>query len=304
MMRSSGGCCTVKYRIIAGRASATVMAAAALLLVPPAARSAEQPPSLIVIGKTVNYRQSDARIPALLNYHYFAEVFQASKGEGGSADLVGPHGDVISFHAEGRILNAGGDHEYRSLEDLNAHVPNGRYTIHYSQPGGVPIVATVGVNATAAAMADPVRLTLLQDGHEAKPSAIDPTRALVIQWSPFVKGRADPRGISDDLIFVHVGDCRGRVIARTPAPFSGGAALTFRSISYTVRENTLAPGSVYQVSVEQAPVVTSRNAGVPTLATYPATTFLDFETTGAGGASCPSPPYRMDHGQSDRRRAP
>lgn len=280
------------------------MAAAALLLAPPAARSAQQPPSLIVIGKTVNYRQSEEGKLALLNYHYFAEVFQAPQAAGGSADLLGPQGGVTSFHAEGSILNAGGDHEYRSLEDLNAHVPNGRYTIRYSQPGHAPLVAAVRVNATAAAMADPVRLSLLQDGREAEPSAIDPERALVIQWSPFVKGRADPRGISDDLIFVHVGDCRGRIIARTPAPFSGEAALTFRSASYTVPKNTLEHGSVYQISVEQAPVVTSRNAGVPTLATYPATTFLDFKTTGAGGAACPSPPYRMDHGQSDRLRAP
>ena len=295
----------MKYRHIVSKGTfAAVMAAAASLLFPPAGHSAEQPPNLIVIGKTVNYRQSEDGGLTLLNYHFFAEVFQPPNLKGGGAGLVGPHGDTISFHTDGSILNAGSDHEYRSLDDLNAHMPNGAYTVHYTQPGAPLLTATVQLHATEAVMAAPVRLRLLQDGREAAPSAIDPARTLVIQWSPFAKGHADPRGISDDLIFVHVGDCRGRVIARTPAPFSGEAALTFRSKSYAVPENTLEHGSVYQISVEQAPLATSRNAGVPTLATYPAITFLDIKTTGAGGASCPNPPYRMDHGQSDRQRAP
>jgi hypothetical protein len=294
----------MKYLLIAcNRAAVTAVATVALLL-PPAGYSAEGPPNLIVVGKSVNYRQSAEGKLDLLNYHYFAEVFQPAQIPGAAAELVNPHGDSVSFRVDGSILAAGGDHEYRSLGELNAQVPNGSYVVHYTQPGAPPLTATVKMNASATAMAPPARLRLLQDGHEAVPSAIDPTRALVIQWSPFAKGHADPHGISDDLIFVHVGDCRGRLIARTPAPFSGKVALTYRSESYTVAENTLDRGSTYQISVEQAPLVTSRNSGVPTLATYPATTYLDFKTTGEGGAACPSPPYQMDHGQSDRRRAP
>lgn len=279
--------------------------AAGALLLPMIGRTAEpEPAHLIVVGKTVNYRQSADGKLTLLNYHFFAEIFQASQVMGAQAELIGPRAERIPFHSEGSILGAGGDREFRSLDDLNAQVPNGGYVVRYTQPGAPALAATVNMNATASAMATAVRIRLLQGGHETVPSAIDPTRALVIQWSPFREGRADPHGISDDLIFVHVGDCRGKMLARTPAPFSGGAALTYRSTSYTVPENTLDGGTVYQISVEQAPLATSRNDGVPTLATYPATTFLDFKTTGDGGASCPSPPNQMDHGQSDRQRAP
>jgi hypothetical protein len=278
--------------------------AAGFLWLPLAGHAAPAvPPSLIVVGKTVNYRQSADAKPAPLNYHYFAEVFQASKDTGGSAELVDPRGAATPFRADGSVLAAGGDHEYHSLRELNAKVPNGPYQVRYAQPGS-SLIATVKMNATASAMADPVHITLLQDGHDVSPLAVDPTRALVIRWSAFAKGRADPNGISDDLIFVHVGDCHGRILARTPAPFSGAAALTYRSESYTVPVTLLKEGSVYQISVEHAPVITSRTEGVPTFATYPATTFLDFKTTGKGDSSCPGMPYQMDHGQSDRKRAP
>lgn len=292
------------YPTVRSETAVAVMATAVLLLSPAGHAAAPAPPSLIVVGKTVNYRQSAEATLTLLNYHFFAEVFQASKEAGGSADLTNPQGIAVPFRADGSVLSAGSDREFRSLGELNAQVPNGNYTVRYTQPGAPSITATVKMMSTVAAMADAFRIRLLQDGHEALPSAIDPTRPLEIRWSPFGKGREDPKGISDDLIFVHVGDCHGRVIVRTPAPFSGEAALTYRSASYTVPAHMLDRGSVYQISVEQAPVVTSRTEGVPTLATYPATTYLDFKTTGEGGASCPSPPYKMDHGQSDRKRAP
>jgi len=51
-------------------------------------------------------------------------------------------------------------------------------------------------------------------------------------------------------------------------------------------------------------VQTRRLAGVPVLATYPATTYLDFHTEGTGSNTCPDKPYRMDNGQSDRQRSP
>jgi hypothetical protein len=286
-------------------AIAAVITATALLS-PTAGHAAEPaPPNLIVVGKTVNYRQSADGHLRLLNYHFFAEVFQSSSDADGSAELIDPRGAVIAFHSDGSsVLGAGGDHEFRSLAELNAKLPNGGYTVRYARPGAPPVVAPVRINATPSAMADPVRIRLRQEGREVAASAIDPTRALVIQWSPFAKGRPDQKGISDDLIFVHVGDCRGRELARTPAPFSGEAPLTYRSASYTLPADKLLPGSVYQISVEQAPVVTSRTEGVPTFATLPATTYLDIKTTGGSAVACPDPPYQMDHGQSDRKRAP
>jgi hypothetical protein len=284
------------------RIRVAILATAALLQTAHSAESA--PPNLIVVGKTVNYRQSAEGRLTLLNYHFFAEVFQPSGEMGAGAELVDPRGTTIAFRADGNILAAGGDREFRSLAELNANIPNGDYKLRYSRPGAPVLIASVRMNATATAMAGAVRIRLAQGGQAVAASEVDSARALVIQWSPFAKGRADPNGISDDLIFVHVGDCHGRILARTPAPFSGKTPLTYRSASYTVPAGMLGPGSVYQISVEQAPVVTSRTEGVPTFATYPATTYLDVRTAGESAVPCPDPPYQMDHGQSDRERAP
>jgi hypothetical protein len=254
---------------ISAAVSAIATFAIAAWVSPPVHSAETAPPNLIVVGKTVNYRQSaDGRL-TLLNYHFFAEVFQPSSEAGGSAELISPRGPAIRFRADGSVLGAGGDLEFRSLAELNGRMPNGRYTVRYDRPGAPQLVASVKMNATAGAMADAVRIRLLQEGREVAASAVDPAHALVIRWSPFTKGRPDPNGISDDLIFVHVGDCRGRIRARTPAPFSGNAPLFYRSASYTVSAGTLGPGSIYQISVEQAPVATSRTEGVPTFATSP-----------------------------------
>ncbi len=257
-------------------------------------------PRLAVIGKTVNYRQATDGSLVRLNYHFFAEIFLAPGSNAGTGRLIDPHGRVIPFISLGDLLSISGGGDFSSLADLNAHVPDGAYRVQFEAPQMRPINGTVLLHATEGALADPVHLTLLQDGKSISPAAVDLTKELTVVWNPFRKGRSDPNGIIDDLIFVHVADCHGKVIARTPSPFAESPALTYRAPSYVVAANTLEAGAIYQISVEQAPVVTRRLGGVPALATYPATTYLDFRTTGTGSSTCPDPPYRMDNGQTDR----
>src|SRR5579872_603838 len=259
-------------------------------------------PRLIVVGKTVNYRQSAAGDLAKLNYHFFAEIFLEHGGTG-SGRLTDPHGRVRRFDALTDLLSISGKTDFASLEELNAQAPDGAYRIQFEGPQAPSIEGTLKVRATPSALADPVHLQLLQNGVPVGADGVDVSRELTVVWSPFRKGRADPNKISDDLIFVHLGDCQGKIIARTPAPFSDSPALTFRTASYSIPANTLQPGATYQLSVEHAPVLTRRMGGVPALVTYPATTFLDLRTAGSRGA-CPEVPYRMDNGQSDRHSAP
>jgi hypothetical protein len=263
-------------------------------------RAEGQEPRLAVIGKTVNYRQAADGSLARLNYHFFAEIFLAPGSEAGTGRLIDPRGRVIAFKALGSILSISGGGNFSSLADLNAHVPDGTYHLQFDAPQTPPISGAIVLHATEGALADPVHLTLFQDGKPVSPAAVNIAKELTVAWAPFRKGRADPNGIIDDLIFVHVGDCHGKVIARTPAPFAESPALTYRAPSYIVAANTLEAGETYQISVEHAPVVTRKLGGMPALATYPATTFLDLRTTGASSNTCPDPPYRMDNGQTDR----
>ena len=64
------------------------------------------------------------------------------------------------------------------------------------------------------------------------------------------------------------------------------------------------PGGFYQVSVEHAVMDTNYVGNVPTIATYAATSFLDFNTSGekTGRLNCKNSPLQMDKGQTDRNK--
>lgn len=265
-------------------------------------------PVRFLVGKTVNYRQAADGGLSLLNYHFFAELTPPPGQEGGTASLVDPDGRVIAYQRSGSKLSIPGTRDLVTLAELNAYAPNGTYTVQFNGPAAPTVKGTIQLAATEDVFADPVRITLLQDGQPVSPNAVKSGKALTVSWSPFRKGRSDPNGLVDDLIFAKVGDCHGRIIARSSG--SGKPALTYRSASYTIAANTLEAGATYQVDVEHAPLHTRRSTDVPagvsaiTMATYPATTYLDFRTEGAGSNTCPTIPYRMDNGQSDRPRAP
>lgn len=267
----------------------------------PAAPAAGAHPSpLIVIGKTANYRQGAGGQISRLNYHFFAEIFRGEDTAAGKGTLTDPHGKLTPFKGSGSVLGIPATVDYTSLAAMNADVPDGNYIVQYSESGRKPLRAALGVHGDAQAFAPAPRITLMQAGKAVAGDAIDPARDLVIQWSRFSTGRADPNGISDDLIFVHVGDCHGKLIAHTPSPLSGQPPLTYRENSYGVPASTLQAGQTYQVSVEHAPLTSSRIGPAAALVTYPSTTFLDFRTLGAGNNTCPDMPIRMDNGQSDR----
>ena len=261
-------------------------------------------PGDVVLGKTVNYRQAADGGLTRLNYHFFAEVSLPPGLQGGTGRLIDPHGRVISFQSRGGGLSIPGERDFTTLADLNAYAPDGAYRVEIDAPPARAVKGMIPLHATEEALADPVHITLLQNGQSVSSGAVEAAKPLTVAWSSFRKGRSDPNGIVDDLIFVHVGDCRGQIIARTAGAFAERPPLTYRAPSYTIAANTLEAGTTYQISVEHAPVQTRRLAGVPALATYPATTYLDFHTEGAGSNTCPDKPYRMDNGQSDRQSAP
>ncbi len=262
-------------------------------------------PRVAVLGKTVNYRQAADGSLTRLNYHFFAEIFLPPELHGASGRLTDPHGRTQDFQAMEGLLGINGSTDFTSLAALDKQIPDGTYRIHFEAPQARTVDGKIVVRATPKALADPVHLTLMQEGKAVAADAVDPAKDLAIVWSPFRKGHADPNGILDDLIFVHVGDCNGHAIARSPAPFAADPVLTYRTESYSIPANTLHAGMTYQVSVEHAPLVTSKLGDVPALATYPSTTFLDFHSGGAGSdQQCPAVPYRMDNGQSDRKPAP
>lgn len=265
---------------------------------PPQLIVLDKPVERAVVAKAVSYRQTPSGQLELLGYDFFAE-FALSSAEsnvsGGVAQLISPNGEVLPFKS-GLAM---GDrmHGLKTLDELNARMPNGRYTVRYTRPGLAPFTATMQMDATPATMPKGFKVQLSQQGKPASPGAVNAALPLVIDVA------LTPERLVKSLIFVHVADCYGRRLART-APLPAEPDLAYRGNRYTVPANVLHSGGTYQIYAESGPYVLDRANGAPVFASYPVTTFLDFKTTGESSASCPATPYQMDPRQTDRPKAP
>jgi hypothetical protein len=258
----------------------------------------DKPVDRAVVAKAVSYRQTESGQLELLGYDFFAE-FALSSAEtavsGGVAQLIAPTGEILPFKsglAMGERL-----HGLKSLEQLNTRMPNGRYAIRYTRPGLVPFTAVTNVEATPATMPKGFKIRLHQQGRPVKADAVNAALPLVIEADLTVDQ------LAQSLIFVHVGDCYGRRLART-APLPAEPDLAYRGSRYGVPAKVLQAGATYQVFVESGSYSLNRADGVPVFASYPLTTFLDFKTTGESRVVCPAKPYQMDLRQTDRAKAP
>merc|ERR1712079_345009 len=95
----------------------------------------------------------------------------------------------------------------------------------------------------------PISVTLWQDDRQIPADAIDAHSDLLVRWSHFDSGGADPNGICDDLVYFEVKHANGTVILRTAGPngaCSGETCqpmLTFRNESYFLPGGLLPPSA-------------------------------------------------------------
>ena len=268
--------------------------------------SDQQDITFIVAGKTSNYRQHPAGNTTALNYHFFAEIFLQENGVVEPASLNTPldGGVAVPFNDGGYALELHGG-RYASEAELEASYPDGNYIFHYAAPSIGSVSQAVPLENPkidgSGLPAAPV-IYLSQNGETVTAQAIDPELDLQVTWSEFVSGSADPLGITDDLLFVIMGDCEGVRRAHSGRPFEGTGYLTYADTSFTIETQRLKPENAYQLSVEHAVLDTSREHDVIAYATFATSTFLDIKTTGtaAPGEACPQIRKAFDAGQTDR----
>ena len=259
----------------------------------------------LVVGKTVNYRQDrNSTDQDMINYHFFAEIFVKDGGHVTNGTLSNAAIGTMKFADHPSTLETHGG-RYNNEQDLDALYPNGEYLFEYKEKNGkmlrIPVVLSNKDDGKTRIPASPI-ITLMQNGMKVASNAIDPDKDLNISWTPFNEGAADENGFVDDLVFAVVGNCKGEKISHSGVPFGGGAHLTYADSDVTISKDLFNPGEVYQVSVEHAVMDTNYVGNVPTIATYAATSFLDFNTSGEniGGLDCTPLPVQMDKGQTDR----
>lgn len=260
--------------------------------------------SFFVLVKSSNYSQDVSGELTLLNYHFFSEIFLQPDGGLRAATLTrhdNPDAPMVYEERENAYYVEGG--HFDTLEDVDAAYPNGTFAFDFGTPDGRErhaelLLAGPGGRTDIPA---PITISFEQDGSVVSPILIDPAKDLVVRWSEYSNGRADPRGIVDDMIFVVVADCHGERLFHTGLPFQGDY-VTFRTTEVTVHAGTLNSGQSYSAFVEFPHVVDSRIVdAVPGFTSYATATYVDIRTLGEqSDQSCPDVPPPMDTGQTDR----
>jgi hypothetical protein len=260
----------------------------------------------VLLGKTRNHRQSVTGELTFLNTAFFGEIFLNPGGSVSKGRVTGQGGAADGFIFGEQEVPFFASPRYPSIESLEADFPDGTYLFDFDTPHGnvreMPVTFTKrGQESRNPA---PITMTLHQKGHVADPTAIDPDDDLLVTWSDFEHGGADPNGIIDDLIFVIMGDCMGLKTVHSGAAF-GPSFLTYAAREFTIPKEQLRPGQPFQVEIEFSEMDTDRWNGLTSIITYAASTFLDIRTTGANEdeVDCPAQPLAMDGGQTDRKKA-
>lgn len=274
------------------------------LLLPLAGFSAQTDITFIVAGKTSNHRQHSNGAVAVLNYHFFAEIFLQANGKVTPSSLQTPLGKgvAVPFKDSGYALEMHGG-RYASEVELEANYPDGDYEFSYTSPSTGSVSQVVHMDNprhAGSGLPAPPRIMLSQQGKHVAPGNIDPDQDLLVTWSEFRDGGADPLGIMDDLLFVIMGDCDGVRRAHSGRPYENTPYLTYVDQSFIITAEQLLPENVYQLSVEHAVLDTSKEHEVVAFATFATTTFLDISTTGKAepGKACHAIRKKFDAGQA------
>ena len=264
--------------------------------------------SFFVIGKSWNFDQDSAGKLTLVDMGYFTEIFKTAGGEVSDAfmQLDAPGAEPIPFDEEGdggAVLYGMSGVRHQAIETLDAELPNGTYLFRFSTPAGDIEnfdISLTGADGQTDLPPGPV-INLEQAGALVPNDGIAPGVDVVVSWTPFLTGRADPNGIADDLIFVMMKDCRGERAFHsgrpldTPNPLEpdkpSDTLLTFANDQVVIPGSAWRPGVHYTLDVEHARLLdTDKRQGVVGMSTFAVTTHLPVRVTGdaAPGDECPA----------------
>ena len=211
----------------------------------------------------------------------------------------------LVFEGDDSVLEVHGG-RYISEDELNSAYPDGKYIFSYRLSDNTLLNESVIIKNGSGdtRIPDPVTIYLSQEGNQVIPSNVDPDLNLTVTWSAFKSGNIDPNGIVDDLMFVVTGNCHGEKIDHSGGPFGSGSYLTFSSTEYIIAASKLHAGETFQIFVEQAEMGSSIYRGIPEIATYATTSFLDIRTSGVKEKEREDlPDYHAGYGWWSNRQA-
>lgn len=184
---------------------------------------------------------------------------------------------------------------FETLAELDAAYPptdNFHWVVTGSSIQGVSNPVKIGGAEAKTDIPRPHAMRLFQDRNRVVDyEAIDPTRPLTIEWDPFPGGASGP--VIDDLIFLFVDDCHGRIVYFGGLPIDP-EYITYRSTSATIPAGALRPGEPFTIFLSQCRMVDQEPASDPiNVAVNSFGVELDVFTLGtASNGECPVPRKR------------
>ena len=261
---------------------ATLAAALAL----PSATAQTRDVNFAVVGKHIGFEQVGESDPERQYYSFFSEIFLADGTPLRDAVLVRPDGREVAFNdqrgamgpTQDQILLVRGGRRYDREAELDAEWPDGEYVFRYRPPGAQePVSISVGLGEGGYPASPAVWLE--QNGARVAPDNVDSMHDLVVKYTLFESGRADPREICDDMIFVILRDEDDYKVDHSGRPFQGQRFMLYTDTQRVIPSSALAPASRYTLSVEHATLEeTARGSGVPVMSTRAVTTALEIHT--------------------------
>ncbi|MED5419856.1 MAG: hypothetical protein VYD01_00225 [Pseudomonadota bacterium] len=235
-------------------------------------------------GRVARYQQNMDSSLKNLGPVFFSEIFIRAGGEVSEASVRFPNGEtrVLEYRYSdsmeiGDVMYLSGVAD--SNEAMEAEFPTGAYAFTFSTPAGFVVDSVVSFEG-GSFPAQPL-IIFEQGGERIAFDVVDPDSDLTISWPPFTEGDSDPNGILDDLVFVAIDSCTVEDIVHSGRPFEKDDYLIYSAERYIVPGGMLMPGQTYSMYVEHALLPhTQQDYGMPAFATFAASTYLDFRTTG------------------------
>ena len=251
-----------------------------------AAQAQTRDVNFAVVGKHAGYEQIAGGDPGFRSYSFFSEIFLADGTPLGAATLVRPDGREVAFSdqraamgpAQDQILLVRGGRRYATEAELDEAWPNGEYVFLYRPPGAEE-TTSISVQLGNGQFPSAPAVWLEQRGQGVAFDSVDSAHDLVVKYTPFESGHADPRAICDDMIFVILRDQDDYRVDHSGRPFQGQRFMLYSDTARVISSSALAPASRYTLSVEHATLEeTARGGGVPVMSTRTVTTALEIHT--------------------------
>ena len=261
------------------------------------------------VEKYVTYTQDHHGQLQATDFHLLAEVIYADRSTIRNVESVlylkGRATPLASFDEHDPFAFTNGlfyTRKSKSYDDLAAleaaHPASGHYVWEIHGPGGDIQLAPIRIGGPElrTRIPDPSPIYLSQSGQPVTDfNSIDPDTSLAIGWDPFTIGAPLEGSNWDDLVFVLVNDCHGKVVYTSGAPEDEDGFADFSVTSAEMPAQSLEPGMDYVVFISQVNYVDANvSHGIEQLA---ANSFaVELEISSAGridpARTCPEPAYK------------